>query len=280
MKPRRILVTGSEGFIGGHLFNRLTELGFAVVGADIKNFIDIRSYKFHDPYDIIFHLAADASIPRSFEDPVESHSHNVLGTLRILEYARKVGANVVFSSSSSVYGEPQEIPTSEECPLSPGSPYGFQKLMCEEYCKFYWGLGVKSVALRYFNVFGERQEIANGGGDSSLAIGIFLEQHKNGKPFTIVGTGEQRRDFVYVKDVVEANIKAAEWLEKAEGFEVFNIGTGVNYSILDIADMINPSGEKVFIPPRPEPLYGLANIEKAKNLLNWEPKVSIKDWLK
>lgn len=275
------LVTGANGFIGSHLLNRLIELGAVVSGYDIKNMVDIRTHHFHEKYDVIFHLAANASIPQSLKDPLESHSHNVYGTLRILEYAKKIGAKVVFSSSSSIYGEPDTIPTPETAYSKPLIPYALQKLECEQYMWLYWNLyGVKSVALRYFNVFGENQEIANGGGDSSLALANFLRQKKDGEPLTIVGDGEQRRDFVYVKDVAEANIRAAEWLEKVERFEVFNIGSGQNYSINEIANMIDPQGQRIQLPPRQEPKVGLANISKAKELLKWEPKISIKEWIK
>lgn len=279
MKPRRILITGNKGFIGTHLFERLAGLGHLISCADIKDRIDVRSYHFHEKYDVIFHLAADASIPRSFEDPVESHTHNVLGTLRILEYAKKVGACVVFSSSSSVYGEPSELPTSENSDYNPSSPYAMSKLISEMYCKFYWDFGVKSVALRYFNVFGEGQEMANGGGDSSLALANFLRQYKNKEPFTIVGSGEQRRDFVYVEDVVDANVQAWQYVETADDFQVFNVGSGKNYNILEITDMIDKDHPRVFLPPRVEPLMGLADITKAKTELGWEPKVSIQSWL-
>ena len=276
----KALVTGSSGFIGSHVFSRLTELGFIVSGIDTKVHpeFDVTTYKFHEKYDLIFHLAADASIPRSFENPVETHRNNVIAMLRILEYAKKTGAKVIFSSSSSVYGEPQIIPTPESSFLSPVSPYAFQKLICEEYCKFYWRFGVKSVALRYFNVFGEGQENANGGGDSSLALGIFLKQHKENKPFTVVGDGLQRRDFVYVKDVAEANLKVAEWLFEATQFEAFNVGSGINYSILEVTDMIDLKHPKTFLPPRPEPKVGLADISKIAPL--WKPNTTLEMWIK
>ena len=276
----KALVTGSSGFIGSHVFNRLTELGFTVSGIDIKVHpdFDVTTYQFHEKYDLIFHLAADASIPRSFENPIETHKNNVIAMLRILEYAKKTGAKVIFSSSSSVYGEPQIIPTPESSLLSPVSPYAFQKLVCEEYCKFYWRFGVKSAALRYYNVFGEGQENANGGGDSSLALGIFLKQYKEGKPFTIVGDGLQRRDFVYVKDVAEANLKVAEWLFEAQQFEAFNVGSGTNYNILEVTDMIDSKHPKVFLPTRPEPKIGLADISKIAPL--WKPKTTLEMWIK
>ena len=277
MKPKKVLVTGSEGFIGSHLFERLANGGFLVAGADIKNGIDIRTYKFSEKYDAIFHVAAQSSGPKSFDYPEESHSLNVLGTLRILEYAKATGAKVIFSSSSSIYGETEILPTPEDSEHRPMSPYAFQKLICEEYLKFYWLSGVRSCALRYFGVFGERQELSSG--DYNLMLPTFLNQYKNNEPFTIVGTGEQRRDFVYVGDVVEANLKALDFLETADKFEIFNVGTGKNYSVLEVADMISENHPKVYLPPRSEPFATLAHLDKAKTVLKWEPKVVLEEWL-
>src|SRR3990167_9825319 len=199
------MITGSAGFIGSHI-----QEATGGVGLDLKEGKDIRSCELYNEK-VIFHCAAQASIPKSLEDPEESYSHNVTGTIRILEYARKTGAKVVFSSSSSVYA-----PDS--------SPYAKQKLECEELLDEYWNKGVKSIALRYFNVFGECQEIANG--EESLVLARFLGQHKRGEPFTIYGSGEQRRDFVYVGDVVAANLKAAKFLDTATKFEAVDIGFG------------------------------------------------------
>ncbi len=252
----RILIAGSEGFIGSHLKEKLPNADCI----DLKLGQDIRTYKFTEKYDIIYHVAAKASIPHSFENPIESHSHNVMGTLRILEHARKTGAKVVFSSSSSVY--------------EMMSPYAVQKKQVEDYLKLYWTLGVKSVALRYFNVFGERQEIANGG--YALVLAKFLNQKKYGLPLTIVGTGEQRRDFVYVGDVVDANIRAGEWLDNATEFQVFDVGSGENISINEMADIIG--GAREMLPPRQEPFSNKA--DKNKFLPNWQPKVKLLDWLK
>ena len=254
----RTLITGHQGFIGSNIHKRI-----GGDGIDIKKGQDIRTFDFKKKYDVIFHTAAQASIPKSFEDPLESHSHNVVGTLRILEHARKTGAFVVFSSSSSVY--------------DPVSPYAIQKKQCEEWMKFYWTLGVKSIALRYFNVFGEGQDLANGG--YALALSIFLDQYKKEKPFTIVGNGEQRRDFVYVGDVVEANLKAAKFLETAMKFEGIDIGTGINHSVNEVANMISKIHPRILVSPRVEPFENRASIKKAKELLSWEPQVTIESWL-
>lgn len=272
----RCLITGSSGFIGGHLFEELNKRGALVAGADIKNKIDIRSYNFHEKYDVIFHTAAQASIPASFKNPLESHTHNVVGTLRILEYARATGAMVVFSSSSSVYGD-APMPTSESQPPDPMSPYAFQKLIGEGYCDFYWTLGVKSVALRYFNVFGERQPNTS---EYSTALGEWLDEYKNGKSFKTYGDGEQRRDWIYVKDVVDANIRAAEFLQTATEFQAINIGSGKNYSVNEVIAMIDNNYPREYMPSRIEPIANCADITKARELLNWNPQSDLKDWLK
>ena len=291
-KSMKFIVSGNAGFIGSHLADELLKQGevfgiddmstgkwenvnVKVNGAviDINNLIDI-----HFKPDVIYHCAARASIPDSITNPFGSNNQNVGGILRVLEMARKTGAVVVFSSSSSVYGN-ASIPTRENNPPNPMSPYALQKLIGEWYCELYWKLyGVKSVALRYFNVFGERQETANGG--YCLVLAKFIDQYKNKKPFTIVGTGEQRRDFVYVGDVVEANLKAAEFAKTANGFEVFNIGSGKNYSVNELADMINQTHPREQLPPRIEPLEMLADISKAERALNWSPKIELKNWIK
>lgn len=229
---------------------------------DLKNGDDIRTFKFDIKYDIIYHMAAKASIPESFDNPPESHSHNVVGTLRILEHARKTGAKVVFSSSSSAD--------------NPVSPYALQKRICEDYMRIYWDLGVKSVALRYFNVYGEGQEFANEGANK-LVLAQLLEMYKNNTPFYLVECGNRRRDFVYVEDVIDANVMAGEWLNSANGFEVFDVGTGTNHSIKGVAQMIDPNRAILPLPSRVEPLVNLA--DKSKFLPQWQPKQNLRRWI-
>ena len=272
----RYLITGSHGFIGSNLAEELKKTDNVLYLIDLKVGGDVRFFDLPE-VDVIFHLAAKASIPDSFSNPLEAHSHNVTATLRVLEHARKCGARVVLSSSSSVYGD-AETPTGELVQKNPLSPYAAQKLICEEYLRLYWKLGVKSVALRYFNVFGEGQERANGG--YSLALPIFLEQKKQGLPLTIIGDGEQTRDFVYVGDVVNANLKAAEWLTKADGFAAFNIGSGKETTINQLADVVDPKGTRVYLPPRPEPRALQADISSTKKYLKWKPTVTVKQWIK
>lgn len=276
---QKILITGHRGFIGSNLLNRLEADSEIPSRVDLVEGSDIRNFDFNLDYDVIYHLAANASIPESMKDPTVSHDHNVNGTLRVLELARKTGARIVFSSSSSIYGDAEELPTKETAQPKPVSPYALQKLICEQYMQLYWELfGVKSVALRYMNVFGEGQERANGG--YCLALSKFIDQYKKGEPFTIVGDGEQRRDFIYVKDVVEANIKAAEWLKTADKFEIINIGSGRNYSINEVVNMISPVHPRITLEPRIEPRANMADITKAEELLNWQPTKTLPQWLK
>lgn len=283
----KILITGGAGFIGSHIADKCIEAGYETYVIDnlstgLKENInpkawfinaDILTYDFQDKYDVIFHVAFQASIPKSLEDPIGSNKNNVEGTLKILEYARKTGAKIVFSSSSSIYGDAEKLPTPENNPANFVSPYALQKLICEQYMELYWKLfKVKSVALRYFNVWGDRQPNT---GAYALALAIFQTQFKNNQPFTIVGTGKQRRDFVHVKDVTEANLKAMEYLDKAEKFEIFNIGSGVNYSILEVTDLVKKDHPKTFLPPRIEPFENLADCSKAKEFLDWEAKMRL-----
>jgi len=273
-----VLITGGAGFVGHHLVKRCILDGHNVrVIDDLStglrrnlesfafNYIeDINKVNF-EPFqnvEVIFHLAAKASIPWSIENPIEAHNQNVGGVLWVLELARKIGAKVIYSSSSSVGFEPI-------------TPYSLQKKIGEDYLKLYSKLyGVKGVVLRYFNVFGEGQETANGG--ETLVLSKFLAQKKRNEPFTIVGSGEQRRDFVYVGDVVEANLKAME----CESFGIFNIGSGKNYSVNEVADMIDRNYPIIGLPPRVEPFEMKANIKRTKSVLGWSPKVKIKEWIK
>lgn len=283
----KVLITGGAGFIGSHIADKCIEAGYETYVIDnlstgLKENInsqalfinaDILTYDFQDKYDVIFHAAFQASIPKSLEDPIGSNKNNVEGTLKILEYARKMRTKIVFSSSSSIYGDAEKLPTPENSSANCVSPYALQKLICEQYMDLYWKLfGVKSVALRYFNVWGDRQPNT---GAYALALAIFQTQLKNNQPFTIVGTGKQRRDFVHVKDVAEVNLKAMKYLDKAEKFEVFNIGNGINYSILEVADLIKKDHPKTFLPPRIEPFENLADCSKVKEFLNWEAKIKL-----
>lgn len=291
----KVLCTGAAGFIGSHLVDELIAQGHEVFGIDnlstgkLENVnekcyfepFDIKKPLeelpiFDQSFDIIFHLAAKANLQASIVDPVDSNEENVRGTLNVLEYARKTGAVVVFSSSSAVYGE-TFYASDEREDTFPMSPYALQKQIGEQYMKLYNQIyGLRGVALRYFNVFGPRQPES---GSYQTVMGIFSNQLKAGKPLTIVGTGEQRRDFVYVKDVAKANVRAGEYALRSKAFDIFNVGSGKNYSVNEIADLMNPGGKREKLPKRIEPMGTLADISKAKTLLNWEPKVTLEQYV-
>jgi UDP-glucose 4-epimerase len=292
---KKYLVTGGAGFIGGHIVDKLLSSGNEVVivdnflsgnkkintKAEARN-IDIseRSARLDlceamEGVDTVFHCAALARVQPSIENPQKYHKVNVDGTFNVLLSARDSGVRrVVYSASSSAYGDQKTMPLVETMPTGPMSPYGLQKLIGEQYCSvFSICYGLETVSLRYFNVYGEGQVV---GGAYSTAIGIFLKQKQEMSNLTITNDGEQRRDFTYVGDVVEANILAST-SEKVGKGEVINIGKGSNYSMNEIADIIG--GEKEYIGDRLEPRETLADNSKAKELLGWEPKTDIKDWL-
>ena len=274
----KIICTGGKGFIGSHLVKRLIELGHDVSIYDLKDGKDVRTMTPKDlkGVDFVFHMAAQAKVPLSIDQPLMTHDHNVNGTLNVLECARQAGVKrVIYSASSSAYGEQSTQPLHEGKLPNPMSPYGVQKLVGEYYCKVYSGVyGLETVSLRYFNVYGEDMPTDNA---YSACIAIFLNNKKNGKPLTVLG-GKQTRDFTYVGDVVEANIKAMESLRVGKG-EVINIGGGKNYSIDKVAETI--SQDIIHEPQRKgEPMDTVSNCTKAKILLNWEPRVKLLEWLK
>lgn len=293
----RALITGGAGFIGSTLADRLLELGHerVVIVDDLSNgkreyinpkaeflFFDIcnpRLYEQKDVFeniDVIFHLAARARVQPSIQDPISFNETNVDGTLRLLKAAVDYNINkFVFSSSSSVYGNVEVLPTSEDHSLNPLSPYGAQKLIGEVYCKqFYETYGLQTVCLRYFNVYGERQAVE---GAYSLVMGKFIQQRINGEPMTIRGDGEQKRDFTYVGDVVDANILAAVALVPWKG-ECINVGNGDNRSVNQIADLVG--GPRVHVDPVIEPYETLADNSLAKHRLGWFPEGNIDRWMK
>ncbi len=293
----KCLVTGGAGFIGSHLVDRLINDGHEVVVLDdlsTGNYdninkkalfwtIDVYYYEsmksIFDGVDVVFHTAAKARVQPSIKDPISFNKTNVDGTLNLLKLCvdNKV-KRFVFSSSSSVYGEVKKLPTKENHDLNPMSPYALQKLIGEQYCKIFSDLyGLETVCLRYFNVYGDRMNL---NGAYKLVIPIFTEQKLNGEPMTIRGDGEQRRDFTYVGDVVEANIKAG-FNAKLPIFpckgDVFNIGNGDNRSVNQLATMIG--GDRVNVEPVIEPRETLADNSKAKNIIDWKPTMKIEDWM-
>jgi UDP-glucose 4-epimerase len=290
------LVTGGAGFIGSHLVDKLISEGNEVTIVDdmsngLKQNIN-PSAKFinldisdkrnrlelcqaMDEVDTVFHCAALARVQPSIENPQKYHKANVDGTFNVLLSARDSKVRrLVYSASSSAYGDQSQSPQVETMPTAPISPYGLQKLIGEQYCfVFSKCYGLETVSLRYFNVYGERQVV---GGAYSTVVGIFLKQKEDGQKLTITNDGEQTRDFTYVGDVVQANFLASQSDKVGQG-EIINIGKGSNYSVNEIAEIIG--GETENIGERFEPRQTLADNSRAKELLQWTPKTDIKDWL-
>ena len=292
----KYIVTGGCGFIGSNLVDKLIDLGHEVIIFDnissgkVENInpkarfieVDISEDYFDecidwfDGVDTVFHTAARARVQPSIIDPISFNKTNVDGTLTLLKMAVDSGVRrFVYSASSSAYGNTNVLPTPESHSTNPLSPYGAQKLMGEIYCKtFSQVYDIETVSLRYFNVYGERQLLE---GAYCLVMGIFLQQRLNNKPMTIRGDGEQRRDFTYVSDVVDANIKASQSDKVGKG-EVINVGNGNNRSVNQIADMIG--GDRITVDPVVEPRETLADNTKAHELLDWKPTMIIEDWVK
>ena len=290
--PMRYLVTGGCGFIGSSLVDRLVELGHDVVALDDFSTSEgdranpdatLVEASITDPdavfdaakgADCIFHTAAWARIPRSIEDPVGTHQVNVTGTLSVLQAARQNGVpRVIYSSSSSVYGDQPTHVMHEDMPLNPKSPYALQKLMGELYCSSFARLfGLRVASLRYFNVYGPRQATQ---GAYVLVIPHFMRLRDAGKPLTVYGDGEQTRGYTHVSDVVRANVLAAT-ADLPEGENVaLNIGPSEETSVNDIAAIVG--GEVVHVIPNPrgdfEELRKSADYSKAKSLIGWEPLI-------
>ena len=292
------LVTGGAGFIGSNLVDKLLSMGHEVIVFDneysdahdqfywndkAKNYnVDIRDYEttrpLYDGVKYVFHMAAEARIQPAVENPIEAVSINSVGTCTVLQCAREANVErVVYSSTSSGYGM-NPSPNIETQPDDCLNPYSASKISGEKFCKMYNDLyGLETVVLRYFNVFGHRSPRR---GQYAPVIGIFQRQKEAGESLTIVGDGEQRRDFVYVKDVARANIMAAISNPDPEAYgQVYNVGSGVNLSVNDIASFI--SDDTVNIPPRiGEARNSLANIDKIEKTFAWKPQMSVEQWIK
>jgi len=291
------IVTGGAGFIGSHIVEKLKKLDHMVVVIDNEysdndNFhwrkdtlnvnIDITDYKAlkkaFTGADYIFHCAAEARIGPAIENPVNALNINTIGTCNVLQCAREVGAKkVLYSSTSSGYGL-NESPNIETQPDDCLNPYSVSKIAGEKLCKMYTDLyGLNTIIFRYFNVFGER---APRKGQYAPVTGIFLRQKEAGESLTIVGDGEQRRDYIYVKDVANANIMAAISNPDDDAYgQVYNVGSGKNYSVNEIASFI--SDDTINIPPRiGEARNSLANIDKIKKTFAWKPEVDVEQWIK
>lgn len=287
----KAIVTGGAGFIGSHLVKELLAQGHEVVVID--NFAggrlpgrvhegatyheaDIRDPNTKPLYQgaqWVFHTAALPRVQLSIRQPYDTHEANVTGTLCVLLAAKEAGVGrVVYSASSSAYGDQPQLPLSEWMRANPKSPYGLQKYVGELYCGVFSEVyNLPTVCLRYFNVYGPG---ADPQGAYALVVAKFIEQRKKGEPMTIAGSGTNTRDYTHVRDVVQANILAAQSNRVGKG-EVINIGAGNNVSVNKIAELIG--GRTTTIEARLEPQDTLADNRLAKELLGWEPTVKIED---
>lgn len=286
-----ILVTGGAGFIGSHLVETLAADNDVVVVDNLsggrREWVDDRATLIEgdvrneqtvaravDGVDLIFHQAANVSVQRSVEAPVESHETNVDATLRLLEHARNEDARFVFASSAAIYGTPEAVPIDESDPKRPTSPYGAEKHAADQYCRLYHDLyDVETVALRYFNVYGPRQR----GGQYSGVIDVFLDQADCGENITVHGDGAQTRDFVHVDDVVAANCLAA--VNGTPG-EAYNVGTGDSISIRALAELVRETTETtsdiVHVDAREGDIeQSRPSIKKIQAELGFEPRRSL-----
>jgi nucleoside-diphosphate-sugar epimerase len=299
----RYVITGGAGFVGSHIVEQLVCRGEEVVVLDdfstgrhenIAPWLDrieLVEGSITDPAvcarairgaDFVLHQAALPSVPRSVRDPEASNTVNVTGTLQVLLAARDAGVKrVVYAASSSAYGNTPELPKHEEMPARPLSPYAAAKLAGEQYCRaFHASYGLPTVALRYFNVFGPRQDPTS---QYAAVVPKFFAAARAGEPPTIYGDGEQTRDFTYVANVVRANLLACEAPEAALG-EVFNIGCGERISVNElwrrISALVGATVEPRHEPARPGDVRdSLASISRARELLGYEPVTTVEQGL-
>ena len=291
------LVTGGCGFIGSHIVDRLIGLGHKVVVIDDLSAPENEEFYFNEKahywkkdiskddcesifsgVDYVFHLAARSRIQPTIGNPGECFEVNTVGTQRVLEWSRMYSVKkIIYSSTSSLYGHQNSIPFQPNMPSDCLNPYSMSKWMGEQVCKLYSQMyDVKSVVLRYFNVYGPREPIK---GEYAPVIGLFKRQKAAGNPMTIVGDGSQRRDFTYIDDVVDANICAMNNFDVDLGFGIYNIGTGKNYTISEIAAMIG--GKTISIEKRPAEVYEtLADISESQKDLRWSPNHDLSDKIK
>lgn len=296
----KCVVTGGAGFIGSHLTEALLKNGYQVVvidnfstgrienlnsckedknlkviDADINDTANIKQYFKDAAY--VFHLAALADVIPSIVNPLSYHQANVDGTISVLEAMRKEATALkkfIYTASSSCYGIPDRYPTAEDARIQPEYPYALTKYLGEQIA-LNWGKIYKLpvISLRLFNVYGPRSRTS---GAYGAVFGVFLAQKLNGKPFTVVGDGNQTRDFTFVADVVEAFVAAAT--SDVTG-EIFNVGSGDTYSINTLVKLLG--GEVTYIPKRPgEPDCTFADTSKIERLLRWKPKVSFEEGVK
>ena len=278
MKGKKVVVTGSAGFVGSYLVKQLEKEGAKVFGLDIINGIDITNWekiKGIKDFDILYHLAAIMFVPFSYENPRKTYYVNTIGTLNMLELCRRNNAKMIFASSY-IYGKPQYLPIDEEHPISSLNPYARSKIIGEELCKGYsQDHGVNIIILRPFNIYGKGQ-------NEDFLIPSIINQAKQG--LIQLKDPDPKRDFVHINDVIDAYIKAAQY--NKSDFEVFNIGSGKSHSVREVVEIIvsnfkediktELSGER----RENEVMNTVADIRKAKKLLGWKPKINILEGLK
>lgn len=290
----KVIITGGAGFIGSHLTDRLIKEGYDVhvidnLSTGLKSNIhpkakfykaDITNLKKISPIfkgaSFGFHLAALPRVQLSIDDPIKTHNVNVNGTLNVLMAAKEARVKrVIYSASSSAYGDQKKLPLKEYMNGKPLSPYGFQKYSGEHYCRIFSSVfGLETISLRYFNVYGKGMSEK---GSYLPVFVIFLKQKKENKALTIIGDGKQKRSFTNVKDVVNANILAAKSLKVGKG-EVINICANKSYSINEVAKLI--SNNIIHLPERTgEIKMSLGSNVLAKKLLGWNPKVDLRKGL-
>jgi len=299
----RYLVTGGAGFIGSNIVEELVRRKQEIVVIDdlstgkrenIKPFLDMITFiegdirdrelvrKALDGVDYVLHQAALASVPRSIENPILVNEVNVSGTLILLEESRRAGVKrFVYAASSSAYGDTEILPKREDMNPSPLSPYAISKLTGEYYCSVYYKVyGLETISLRYFNVFGPRQDPNS---QYAAVIPIFITKLLMGESPTIFGDGEQSRDFTYVSNVVNANLLAAT-SDNAKG-QVVNIACGERYTLNELLDilkrMIGKDIKAIYTDPRPGDVkHSQADISLATKLLGFKPEISFEEGLK
>lgn len=289
---KKAVVTGGAGFIGSNLVHELLAAGYDVHSVDnysagkLENrFFDGASYheldirstdelkNIFEGTDVVFHTAAKPRVQVSIEQPLETTDNNISGTVSVLKAATDAGVRrLVYSSSSSVYGNQDILPITENMPVAPVHPYGLQKYAAESFVSLWPSIyKLETVSLRYFNIYGP---LLDPEGPYALAVGRFITARKSGQPITIYGDGTVTRDFTHVSDAVSANMLASESSRVGKG-EAINIGAGRNVSIQALAEMFG--GEIVYEAPRIEAHDSLADISRAKELLGWSPKVKLED---
>ena len=308
-KNNRVAVTGAAGFIGSNLVDQLVKEKFSIIGIDdlstgiiergdgkrfpketdyvfekldINDDVD-RLHQLFSGIDTVFHLAALARVPYSIKYPLETNKTNVTGTLNVLEAARRAGVRrVIFSCSSSIFGETTNFPTQETCPTRPLSPYALQKITGAEYCRLYSELyEIDTISLVYYNVFGPYQRADSAYG---MAIPRFFAAATKGGECRIDGDGEQNRDFCFISNVVDALILAAQSERRFNG-DLINVASGEYHTINEVYNqvrrIVNRPLRKIHASPRPgDPRKSHADISKARIILGYEPKISFEEGMK